>query len=158
MSNNKTLIVYVTKGGATKEASYIIANILKEKYRFDVDLIDLRRNPNPDVTLYKNVIVGYGVRVGRVYKEALNFLKRNDFKDKKVAIFILSLEAENPKSYNKAIEKYIKNVLEKYPHVKPVDTEAFGGRIRILSFNIVNNFNIEKIKTWAEELSKKLEK
>ncbi|MEM2927536.1 MAG: flavodoxin domain-containing protein [Nitrososphaerota archaeon] len=156
MSNNKTLIAYVTKGGATKEAAYIIANILKDKYGFDVDLINLMENPNPDLKLYKNVIIGYGVRAQRVYREALDFLKRNDLKDKKVAIFILSLEAGNPKSYENAIKKYIKNVLEKYPNVKPIAIEAFGGRIRILGFNIVNNFNIEKIKVWTEELGKEL--
>lgn len=156
MSNNKTLIAYVTKGGATKEAAYIIANILKDKHGFDIDLINLKENPNPNLESYKNIIIGYGVRAQRVYKEALDFLKRNDIKDKKVAIFILSLEAGNPKSYENAIKKYIKNVLEKYLNVKPIATEAFGGRIRILGFNIVNNFNIEKIKAWAEEISKKL--
>jgi hypothetical protein len=46
--------------------------------------------------------------------------------------------------------------LEKYPYLKPVATEAFGGRIKILGFNILNEFNIEKVKAWAEELSKKL--
>ena len=83
---SKTLIAYVTKGGATKEAAYIITNILKDKYEFDIDLINLKENPNPDLKLYRNVIIGYGVRAQRVYREALNFLKRNDLKDKKVAI------------------------------------------------------------------------
>jgi len=85
-----------------------------------------------------------------------SFLKRNDLKDKKVTIFILSLEAGFPKSYENAIKKYIKNILEKYPHIKPIATEAFGGKIRIIGFNIANNFNIDKIKAWAEELGKKL--
>jgi menaquinone-dependent protoporphyrinogen IX oxidase len=156
MSNNEILITYVTKGGATEEAAYIIVNILQEKYGFKVDLINLKKNPNPDITSYKNIIIGSGVRAQRVYKEALNFLKRNDLKDKKVTIFILSLEAGFPKSYENAIKKYIKNILEKYPHIKPIATEAFGGKIRIIGFNIANNFNIDKIKAWAEELGKKL--
>jgi menaquinone-dependent protoporphyrinogen IX oxidase len=156
MSNNETLIAYVTKGGATEEAAHIIANILQEKHGFKVDLINLKKKPNPDITSYKNIMIGSGVRAQRVYKEALNFLKREGLENKKVAIFILSLEAGNPKSYNNAIRKYIKNTLEKYPYLKPVATEAFGGRIKILGFNILNEFNIEKVKAWAEELSKKL--
>jgi menaquinone-dependent protoporphyrinogen IX oxidase len=108
MTDNKTLIAYVSKGGVTEEAASVIANVLQEKYGFNVDVINLRKNSSPDIAQYSNVIVGCGVRMQKVYKEALNFLEKNDFTDRRVAIFLSSLE---PKE--EAESKYIKRILEK---------------------------------------------
>ncbi|MGC8998199.1 MAG: hypothetical protein ACP5JW_02175 [Candidatus Bathyarchaeia archaeon] len=97
------------------------------------------------------------VLVQRVYKEAVNFLKRNDFGGKNVALFILCLEAGNPKSYKGAVKKYIQRLLEKFPHVKPVATEAFGGRMKILGFTIADACDFGKVEAWAESLGEKLQ-
>lgn len=156
MSGNKTLIAYTTKGGATEEVALKIAEVLRRKYNFDVDVINLRINPSPDISPYRNVIVGGGVRVQRVYKEAVRFLERSDFEGKKFAFFVLSLEAGNPKSYGKAVEKYIKKLLEKLPKVKPVATEAFGGRMKVLGFTIADALDFGKVEAWAESLGEKL--
>ena len=96
------------------------------------------------------------VRMGKVYKEALKFLEMNDFENKKVAIFLSSGKAGDPKSYDDAIAKYIKGTLEKHPHVKPVATEAFGGRIKILGFTVSDKRDVDNVRAWAEELGKKL--
>lgn len=37
------MVAYASKGGTTKQASEIIAEILREKYKLEVDLIDLRK-------------------------------------------------------------------------------------------------------------------
>jgi menaquinone-dependent protoporphyrinogen IX oxidase len=155
MASNKTLIAYVTKGGVTEEAASVIADVLRNKYGLEVDLVNLKKNPSPDLTQYRNVIIGSGVRIQRVYKEALKFLE-NDFGGKNVAIFLSSLEAGNPKSHDEAVRKYIKNVLVKYPHIKPVAAEAFGGRMKILGFTIADDSDMGKVSAWAEELGKKL--
>ncbi len=149
MADNKTLIAYVSKGGVTEEAASVIANVLRDKYGFNVDVVSLRKNSHPDITQYSNVIIGCGVRKQRVHKEALDFLEKTDFKDKKVAIFLSSLE---PKE--KAESKYIKRILEKYPHVKPFTTNVFGGRMKVLGRTIVDKRDLEKVKAWADELGK----
>ncbi len=156
MSENKTLIAYATKGGATEEVALKIAEVLRQKYGFEVDIVNLRKNQHPDISPYKNVIVGSGVRVQRVYKEAVRFLEKNDFEGKNVALFILSLEAGNPKSYDNAVAKYIKKLLEKYPHVKPIATEAFGGRMKVLGFTVADARDFGKVEAWAENLGEKL--
>ena len=149
----KTLVAYVTKGGVTEEYSSVIANVLRQKYGFEVDVINLRMNRVPDLTPYNNVIIGSGVRIQKVYKEALKFIEKNDFKEKKVTIFLSSLEPRD-----KAIEKYLNPILEKDPHLKPVATEVFGGRMRILKRTFSDKRDIEKVKSWAEELGKGLTK
>ena len=117
---NKTLLAYMTKGGATEEASQTIANVLRTKFNLEVDLLNLKKQPSPDITSYNNVIIGSGVRTGKIYKEALKLLEQ-DFKEKKVAFFICfcylsSLKTSQSKddksqSRDQIVDLYIKTVL-----------------------------------------------
>lgn len=157
-TNTRTLIAYVSKSGVTRENASVMAGVLRDKYGLKVDVVDLRKTLSPNLTKYKNVIVGSGVRMQRVYKRAWKFLEKNDFKGKKVVLFLSSLEAGEPESYDHAIKKYIQNILAKYLPVKPFAAEAFGGKMKILGFTIKDNRNVEKVKAWAEELGKKLGK
>jgi menaquinone-dependent protoporphyrinogen IX oxidase len=77
MSSDKTLLAYVTKGGVTEESARVIADVLRDKYGLEVDLINLKKTSSPDLAQYKNVIVGSGVRIGKVYQEALKFLEKD---------------------------------------------------------------------------------
>jgi menaquinone-dependent protoporphyrinogen oxidase len=154
MSGNKTLIVYETKGGATAEAARKLADVLRSKYQLEVDLIDLKEQKVPDLSQYRNVVVGGGVRGGRIYSKALKFLK-NDFSDKRVAFFVSSSWAGTPGSYETAKARFVENTLAKYPNINPISTEAFGGRIRIMRKTMVDNTDLAKVEAWAEELGKK---
>ena len=154
MDANKTLIAYETKGGATEEAARKIADVLRSKYQLEVDLVDLKEQKVPDLAQYRSVIIGGGVRGGRVYSKALKFLK-NDFSGKRVAFFVSSSWAGTPGSYENAKAKFVENTLAKYPNINPVSTEAFGGRIRILRKTMLDNTDLAKVEAWAEELGKK---
>ena len=130
-TQNKDLIAYETKGGATEEAARKIAEVLRSKFQLEVDLVDLKEQKVLELSQYGALVVGGGVRGGRVYGKALKFLK-NDFSGKQVAFFVSSSWAGTPGSYEKAKAKFVENTLAKYPNIKAVSTEAFGGRIRIL--------------------------
>lgn len=148
---NKTLIAYTSKGGATKQASEIIAEVLRDKRKVDVDLVDLRKT-TPKLAEYNNVVVGAGGRGGKVYGEALNFLKQ-DFGDRKVAFFVCCGGAGDPKNYEDACTKYLTNVLANYPNLKTIASEAFGGRMKVLGRTVFDNFKPEKIREWVERLN-----
>ena len=150
MNENKTLIAYVSKSGVTEENAFTIANILKDQYNFEVDLINLKKNPKPNLSQYENIIIGSGIRIARWYGKANKFLK-NNFKDKKVAIFLSSGKAGDLETYKEAITKYIDKKLLKNPHIKPIATEAFGGRYADMDYT-----DPEKVKAWAVNLGKKL--
>lgn len=150
-TGNKTLIVYASKGGATKQASEIIAEGLRCKHQFEVDLVDLRKT-TPRLAEYDNVIVGAGVRGGKVYSEALQFLKL-DFDERKIAFFVCCGGAGDPKNYEDACTKYLTNVLANYPDLKVMSREAFGGRMKALGRTVFDNFKPEKIREWAEKLN-----
>ncbi|MDG6221904.1 MAG: hypothetical protein IAX21_07065 [Candidatus Bathyarchaeota archaeon] len=153
---NKILVAYASKGGATKEASQIISVLLKSKYSFDVEVVDLRKNKKKLLNLdeYNNIVVGSGVRSGKIYDEVLDFLKQ-DFNTKKMAFFVCSGDAGDPEKYRDACTKYVTDVLGNYHGLKPISTEAFGGRQKMLGRTIFNNFNPEKINAWALILGSK---
>jgi len=161
MAVNKTLIAYVTKGGVTEKYALEIARILREKYDFDVDMVDLKKNKSPDLSKYQNIIVGTGVRMFRVYGKAVKFIKKNNFDGKRVAIFLSSGKAGNPKTYDDAIRDYVnKQMLGKNPRLKPVAAEAFGGRMKFFGRDMeppgYADKEMAKVKAWAEELGKRL--
>jgi menaquinone-dependent protoporphyrinogen IX oxidase len=154
MSANKTLIAYVSKGGATEETARKIADTLRSKFQLEVDLVDLKEQKSPDLEHYQNIITGGGVRAGRVYGKTLKFLE-NDLRGKKIAFFVSSSWAGTPGSYENAKTKFVENTLAKYPKINPVSTEAFGGRIRYFRKTMLNNMDLAKVEAWAEELGKK---
>jgi menaquinone-dependent protoporphyrinogen IX oxidase len=151
---NKTLVAYESKSGATEESARKIAEVLREKYQLDVDLVDLGNQKISDCTQYQNVVIGGGVRAGKVYGKALKCLE-NDWSNKKVAFFVSAGQAGDPKTYETAKAKFAENTLAKYPNIKPVSWEAFGGRMIILGKKLYDNVDLAKAEAWAEELGKK---
>lgn len=137
MGQNKTLIAYETKGGATEQSAKKIAEVLCSKYQ--------------------NFFIGGGVRGGKVYDNALKCLE-NDYVGKQVAFLVSSGDAGDPAKYHQAKVKYIENVIANYPNVKPISMEAFGGRQKILGKTVFDNLDLGRVETWAEELGKKFQK
>jgi menaquinone-dependent protoporphyrinogen oxidase len=150
----KTLIAYASKSGATEQAAKIVADVLKERHELEVELANLRKD-SPNIAQYENIVVGSGVRANKVYSEALDFLKQ-DFSNKKVAFFVCCGGAGDPKNYDESCTKYLTNVLAKYPNLKAVATEAFGGRMKMLGKTLFDNVDPAKIRAWAETLGSKL--
>lgn len=153
MSHHKTLIVYETKHGATKEAATKIAETLRVKYQLEVDLVDLKKE-DPSLEQYGFVVVGAGVRGGRIYSKALNLLK-NDFIGKRLAFFTSSSWGGTPGSYENAKTRFVNKTLSKYPNLNLVGAEAFGGRIRYFGKTMLDNTDLSKVEAWAEEIGKK---
>ncbi len=158
MTANKTLVAYQTKGGATEEAARKIAETLRLKYNIEVDLVDLDEEKIPDLTQYQNIVVGGGVRGGRVYGKALKFLDK-DLSGKRVAFFVSSSWAGTPDegSYKSAKTRFVENNLVKHPNINIVSSEAFGGRIRMLRKTMLDNTDPAKVEAWAIELGKKFQ-
>lgn len=87
---DKVLIAFATKSGATQDTAQQITQTLRNQYALTVDLVDLHQQPRPDVSGYGTIVVASGVRMGKWYKEALQFLDSN-FEDKKSRPFRFSL-------------------------------------------------------------------
>jgi menaquinone-dependent protoporphyrinogen IX oxidase len=149
----KTLIAYETKGGATAKSASIIAEVLRNDHGHEVDIVNLRENRKPDISGYDNVIIGSGIRIGMWYGRAKRFLG-TDFKGKKVAVFLSSMRAGDPKQYEAARARYIDRVLSKKMKTEPVAAEAFGGWYKKKGEVTDNNLDPDKVRAWAGELGR----
>jgi len=56
----KTAVVFASSHGTTEKA----AEMLKEKLQGEVELIDLKKNSNPDIEGYDAVIIGGSIHAG----------------------------------------------------------------------------------------------
>ena len=164
----KTLIAYGSRYGATVETAAEIASILEKEFGLDVEIFDLKDyRACPDLEDYDNVIIASGIKYSEWHKNAEKFLN-NDFSKKKLAIFISSNYAGEPELYEHSYNNFLKPVIEKYDHIKPIAVEAFGGRIplrkipeihfmkilqRLPNFQ-TDNRDWDKIKEWARKVGK----
>jgi menaquinone-dependent protoporphyrinogen IX oxidase len=79
MNENKTLIIYATRGGATEDYAKAFDSVLTDEFKMQVDIINLSMDHNPNLTPYRNVIVGMGIQKFRMYEEGVEFLEKTDF-------------------------------------------------------------------------------
>jgi menaquinone-dependent protoporphyrinogen IX oxidase len=152
MSENRTLIAYATHGGTTEDYAKAIASVLTDEFKMQVELVNLRTDHNPNLTPYRNVIVGTGIKKFRVYEEGAEFLEKTNFGDRKVAIFLSSLM---PKDH--VIKKYVDVIIQKNPKLKPIAVEVLGGRMKVLGRTIRDITDIEKSKAWARKIAEQLQ-
>ncbi|XHH09600.1 MAG: flavodoxin domain-containing protein [Candidatus Bathyarchaeia archaeon] len=157
MELNKTLIAYETKGGATEEVAQKIAATLRSKFQLQVDLVDLKRQKIQNTDSYKNIVVGSGIRTGKAYDKALKFLE-NHFGNQQVAFYICCGDAADSEKCANAKVKYIEGVLANYPEIKPISTEIFGGRMKMLGKVVYDYLDLSKAEAWAESLGKQFTK
>lgn len=114
----KTMILFATKSGATKEC----ADILAEK--FDCPVYDLTKEKAiPDITSFDILILGTGVRMGKIYKPASKFIRRNigELVKKKIAVFFCNAY---PNTFNNAVEKNLPLELIQ----QAICIKSFGGK------------------------------
>ncbi|MFW9997451.1 MAG: flavodoxin domain-containing protein [Candidatus Odinarchaeota archaeon] len=158
---NSTLIVYGTRCGASREVAELIASVLRDKFSLKVEVVNIKKMKGKNALEdYENIIVGSSIACGKWTKQAERFLK-NDFSDKKVAIFVTSggageaLEKNDQELYQKWQKLYITDVITPYD-VKPVSIKAFGGHFRFFKKAFIDNLNHNHIKEWADQLGKLL--
>ncbi len=155
MANGKTLIAYETKQGASEGAAKIVAETLRN-VGFEVDLVNLKKQQTPDLAAYQYVVVGAGVRAGKVYGNALKFLER-DFSGKKVAFYTSSSWGGTPGSYQNAKTRYVDKTTAKHPNINFVASEAFGGKIRYFKKTMLDNTDASKVEAWAKQIAEKFQ-
>jgi menaquinone-dependent protoporphyrinogen IX oxidase len=151
MAGEKTLIAFATKGGTTEGYANAIASVLREEFMMGVDLINLGKRHDPDLAPYRNLIVGTGVRIKKVYGDATSFLER-DFGDRKVAIYFSSLDTKEV-----VVKEYLEKILQQNAKLKPIAVEVFGGRMRLLGKTVQDKVDLDKAKEWARGIARQLQ-
>ena len=125
--SDKILVAYATAAGSTGEVAEAVGETLRDANT----MVDVRRAKDvADVSGYRAVVVGTGIRAGQVYSEATAFLKTHQQALSKVpvAYFVVCMTMKDDTEQNRrTVAAYLDPVREKAPQVQPVDVGLFAG-------------------------------
>lgn len=170
--SDTVLVVHATRYGSTHEVAERIAATLREKgLKVDVQAARQVRT----LEGYRAVVLGAPLYIGRWLKDAHRFLARNQegLAQRPVAIFALGpTRAEEMEAPD--VRAQLDQELNKYPWLKPVAAELFGGKYDPATLRFPDSLlaalpasplhgapasdarDWEEIRAWAEALHGKL--
>jgi menaquinone-dependent protoporphyrinogen oxidase len=126
---SKILVAYATAAGSTGE----IAEAIGQTFREQGAQVDVRRAKEvTDIGGYGAVVLGSGVRAGRLYRDAETFLETYQTALSKIqtAFFIVcGAMKERTEDNCREAESYLDAFLEKAPNIQPVAKGMFAGAI-----------------------------
>ena len=152
------LIVYGTRYGATADTSKAIAEILR-KERFEVKVVNLKRDKVKNITQYELVMIGSGIQMNKWTGEPEKFLKKfeQELAKKKVALFVccgsthpLAGEEEKNEAIARARTKYLEEKAAKY-NLHPIALGLFGGAYNFNNMSWFLRKTMSSLKSQLEE-------
>ncbi len=162
-----TLIVYGTRKGTTERTAQVIGEMLVLRFSHTVQMVNVRKIRKFRSTLhaFDNLVVGSSIVKGKWVFRALRFLKKNNFNNQKVAIFVtagvtLNKEIELGIPKEEVVKEAIDNYIDKYletTSIHPVSKMAFGGMIVRSRKEKFNSWKREDIEAWVMQLGKLLD-
>lgn len=122
----KVLVAYASRYGSTQEVAEAIAAELRES-NLEADLKPMRKVE--ELEEYTAVVLGAPIYMLHLHKDARAFLSRHReaLTERPVAIFALGPFHDEEEEW-KEVREQLDKELEKFPWLKPIDTEIFGGK------------------------------
>lgn len=160
----KVLILFGTRRGTTTQTSELIAKVLNDDFRYEVEVLNVHKfsKVKKQLDAYDAIIVGSSIQSGQWVSKARSVLKAMRKIEKPLFVFVTAGGTMNmvPKygitkeeAIQKGFENYIDKYLEKYK-LEPKSKAVFGGR-RIRKGELrYESWNAEDITTWAMEIGK----
>lgn len=110
------LILYATKSGASEQCAKILSEELSNSTMCNIAI------NKPNIEEFDHIILGAGVRDGKIYKPIRDFIKNNhgELLNKSMGYFICN---EKPKKTEEIIEQNIPDDLKK----AAICIDSFGG-------------------------------
>jgi menaquinone-dependent protoporphyrinogen oxidase len=165
MTETRVLIAYATRANATQGVAEAIGKTLQDA-GVVVHVGNVKRINNVDD--YSAVVIGSGIRAGRLYGEAVKFVEkhRSALAELPVAYFVVCLTMAEPTEENcEAVDAYLDPLREAVPEVAPVNVGLFAGALdynklslplkmimRMMDSEAGDFRDWDAIRAWAEEL------
>ncbi|MBD3374202.1 hypothetical protein GF406_04135 [candidate division KSB1 bacterium] len=139
------LVTYSSGYGSTREVSETIAEVLNSESNFNVQVLSV--DDVESLSSFDAVIIGGSVRADKPLANIRDFFARfrNELLQIKLALFVVCLSANNEEGREKVKRDYVQPLLEKYPTIKPISMEAFGGKIDFDRLNPVMKSLMKKV-------------
>jgi menaquinone-dependent protoporphyrinogen oxidase len=147
----KALIVYGTRGGATRAIAEEIGKALAGS-GYETTVEDVRETKGVDVNAFDLVIVGSSVWAGMWTGKATGFVKSNQevLAGKKVAFFSSGITGTDPEKVAEA-NRSLEKSAESFPTIKPVALAFFGGYFDFNTPNLIARLTGSVIKKDLEK-------
>lgn len=142
----KTAIIYASSHGTTEKA----AQLLKENLVGEVERINLKKYPNPDMAEYDAVIIGSSIHAGSIQGKVKKFLgdNHNALLTKKIGLFLCCMHEgeEAQKQYEKGYPEELRQAA--------ISHGLFGGEFIFSKMNFIERKIIKKISGVTSDVSK----
>lgn len=128
------LVAYATKMGSAQEVAETVAEVLRES-GFAVVVTPAGSAKN--AADFDAVVLGTGIRAGRVYGEAVKFAKANAslLAGKPVALFSVGMQMAEDTEANRAQAKaFLQPLID---DLKPVAVATFGGKVDLKKAGLI---------------------
>jgi len=123
----RVLIAYASKYGSVEEVARFIGGVLRDEGA-ECDVV--AAGEAPQLYGYDLVVLGTGLYMNRLHRDARRFLRRHrdDLAHVPFVVFAMGpLSADPVEKEN--VRPQLEHALERYPELVPVATEIFGGVI-----------------------------
>jgi menaquinone-dependent protoporphyrinogen oxidase len=143
---NKILVAYASKYGATKEIAEKIGEVLKRE-GLQADVLPVKSIKS--LSEYKVVVIGSGVYIAKWRKEAARFLKSNE---KLLSERLVWLFSSGPAGDGNPLEKlkgwkFPTDLQATADSIKPRDNTVFFGDINVSKMNFLEKWVIKNVKS-----------
>lgn len=141
-----TAILFASKHGTTEKVASQIATLLEDHKPI---ILNLKKNPMPDLSAYNTVLIGGSIYAGGIQKRITVLIKENAevLLQKKIALFLCCMnekEAEN--EFNTAYPDWLRS--------HSVSNKIIGGEYNLDKMNFIEKFLVRKISGTKTSISK----
>lgn len=132
----KTLIIYSSKYGSTKDC----AELLKNKLDGTADILNIQEKKKVNLDNYDTIILGSSIYVGSVSKKLKEYCNQNldELREKRVGIFINC-------GFEREKEQYFAQNFPQSLLTHALVKECFGGEARMERMNFFYRFIMKKV-------------
>lgn len=141
----KTLILFSTRDGQTREIASFLASELKE-LGVDSDTVNLNRTEDVEWQHYDRVVIGASIRYGHFHSALDRFVKKHlsALQARPGAFFSVNLVARKPEKRTPQTNSYTRKFLLSSPW-QPQHSAVFAGALRYPRYRWYDRFMIRLI-------------